>query len=69
MRFDLLSIILILFGLFTLYGIHFKPDFYWERGRIRRTREIIGDRRTSILYYVVGLLMLVVGIWGMFVGF
>lgn len=69
MQFDLLSVILILFGLFTLYGVYFKPNFYWERGRIRRTREIIGDRRTGILYYVAGLLMLAVGVWGIFVGF
>lgn len=61
---DLLDLILIVFGLFTLFGAIVRPDFYWNRGRIRRTREIMGDRNTIILYLVVGLLMLAVGAWG-----
>lgn len=63
---NLLDILLIIFGLYYLYGVVRKPDFYWQRGRIQRTREIIGDRNTQVMYLAVGLIMLGVGIAGMF---
>ena len=66
MRFDLLSIVLTLYGLFTLYGVILRPNFYWERGRIRRTRELIGDNKTRALYLITGVVMFGVGIWGLF---
>lgn len=61
----ILDVILIIFGLFTLVGVIVKPSFYWERGRIQRTRQIIGDKNTAILYYIIGGVMLVVGVMGM----
>ncbi|MBE2198515.1 MAG: hypothetical protein IAE79_07895 [Anaerolinea sp.] len=65
----LLDIILIIFGLFTLFGVVARPGFYWERGRIRRTREIIGDKNTAIMYFVMGSIMLVIGVVGFLGGF
>lgn len=62
----IIDIVLILFGIFTLYGVAAKPDFYWNSRRIARTRGIIGDQSTTVLYIVVGILMLGVGIWGIF---
>ncbi|MCP5096458.1 MAG: hypothetical protein GY943_12970 [Chloroflexi bacterium] len=61
-----IDIVLILFGMFTLYGVATKPDFYWNSRRIARTRQMIGDERTSTMYIVVGILMLGVGVWGIF---
>ena len=63
---DVLNVVLILFGLFTLYGAVFQPDFYWNRGRIRRARDLIGDEKTRIMYLVTGAIMLIVGALGAF---
>lgn len=63
---DLLSIVLTVFGLFTLLAIHFKPDFYWERGRMQHRRKLIGDRNTEIMYYVLGAIMLIAGLLDLF---
>jgi hypothetical protein len=60
---EILDIILIVFGIITILGVIFKPDIYWNRGRLRQTREIIGDRNTAILYLVVGIIMLGVGLY------
>ncbi|RMD51739.1 MAG: hypothetical protein D6835_02955 [Candidatus Thermofonsia bacterium] len=60
---EILDIILIVFGIITILGVIFKPDIYWNRGRLRQTREIIGDRNTTILYLVVGIIMLGVGLY------
>ncbi|GAB4266746.1 MAG: hypothetical protein Kow0080_08240 [Candidatus Promineifilaceae bacterium] len=60
---EILDIILIVFGIITILGVIFKPDMYWNRGRLRQTREIIGDRNTTILYLVVGIIMLGVGLY------
>ncbi len=60
----ILDIFLILFGLFTLYGTLAKPDFYWNRGRIRRARELVGDKFTQTMYIFVGVIMIFVGILG-----
>ena len=64
MQANLIDIVLMLGGLFVLYGVVFKPGIFWERGRIQRTRNIIGDRNTAIMYVVVGVIMFGVGVWG-----
>ncbi len=69
MTIDPLNIILILFGLFTLYGTIAQPDFYWNRGRVMRARQLMGDRNARIMYFATGLIMLGVGAWGTWVGF
>ncbi len=63
---DLLDILLLLFGGYFLIGVIFKPSIFWERGRILRTRDIIGDQKTLILYAVLSLVMIGVGLWGSF---
>ncbi|MCA9931649.1 MAG: hypothetical protein KC419_24370 [Anaerolineales bacterium] len=63
---ELLDIIIIGAGVYTLLGVFLKFDFFWNRGRILRTRQIIGDQRTATMYLVVGLILLGVGIWGGF---
>lgn len=66
---SLIDIILMLGGLYVLYGVTAKPAIFWERGRILRTRQIIGDRNTIIMYLIVGLVMMGVGVWGATIGF
>lgn len=65
---SLIDYLLIAIGLYFFYGVAFKPGFFWERGRIARTRSIIGDRNTTILYIVLAILMLGVGIYGAYGG-
>ncbi len=61
-----LDVFLILFGLFTIYGAIAKPNFYWNSRRISRARKLIGDKTTQNMYVIVGIIMLIVGIVGMF---
>lgn len=63
---DILDILLLLFGGYFLVGVIFKPAIFWERGRIPRTREIIGDQKTIIMYVVLAMVMIGVGLWGSF---
>ena len=63
---DILDILLLLFGGYFLVGVIFKPAIFWERGRILRTRDIIGDQKTVIMYAALSVLMIAVGIWGSF---
>ncbi len=66
MQLGLLEIILLVWGAYYLYGVIFKPAFFWERGRILRTRTIIGDQKTLILYFILALIMIIVGIIGLY---
>jgi len=61
---SLIDIVLLIAGIYTFYGVAFKPHIFWDRGRILRTREMIGDRKTELLYYIVALVMIAVSIWG-----
>lgn len=63
---DILDILLLLFGGYYLVGVIFKPAIFWERGRIVRTRDIIGDQKTLLMYGALAVLMLAVGVWGSF---
>jgi hypothetical protein len=63
---DILDILLLLFGSYFLVGVIFKPGIFWERGRILRTRDTIGDQKTLIMYAVLSLVMIGVGLWGSF---
>ena len=62
----ILDILLLLFGGYFLIGVIFKPSIFWERGRILRTRDIIGDQKTLIMYAILSLIMIGVGLWGSF---
>ncbi len=63
---DILDILLLLFGVYFLIGVIFKPGIFWERGQILRTRDIIGDQKTLIMYGVLSVVMIGVGLWGSF---
>lgn len=57
-----MEIIFILIGIFTLVCTYFKPDFYWESRKAKRTRALLGDTITSIIYYIIGVSVCVFGI-------
>lgn len=57
-----LDVIIIFYGLGILIVNFVKPDWYWNYGRMKRRRELIGDEKTSRMYYVIGAVMLAVGI-------
>ncbi|MEM7331510.1 MAG: hypothetical protein AAF490_05415 [Chloroflexota bacterium] len=61
---SLLDIVILLIGLYFVYGIMFKPAIFWERGRILRTRKVLGDQNTLIFYGILGSIMVIVGILG-----
>ena len=63
---DILDVLLLLFGGYFLIGVIFKPGIFWENRRILRTRDIIGDQRTLMMYGALSILMIGVGIWGSF---
>ena len=63
---DILDILLLIIGIYFLVGVIFKPGIFWERGRVLRTRDIIGDQNTLLMYAVLSVVMIGVGIWGSF---
>ena len=63
---DILDILLLIIGIYFLIGVIFKPSIFWERGRVLRTRDIIGDQNTLLMYAVLSVVMIGVGIWGSF---
>lgn len=63
---DILDILLLLIGIYFLVGVIFKPSIFWEGRRILRTRGIIGDQKTLIMYAVLSIVMIGVGLWGSF---
>ncbi|MCB9007419.1 MAG: hypothetical protein H6656_08680 [Ardenticatenaceae bacterium] len=60
---DLLDILLFLFGGYYLVSVIFKPAIFWKSGRIVRTRDIMGDQKTLIMYGALGVLMIGLGVW------
>lgn len=63
---DFLDVLLLLIGLYFLYGILFKPDIFWNRRRILRTREVMGDNRTMWMYGILGVIMVATALIGAF---
>ncbi len=60
---DILDILLLLFGGYYLFSVIFKPAIFWQSRRIVRTRDILGDQKTLIMYGALGVLMMGLGIW------
>ena len=63
---DILDVLLLLFGGYFLIGVIFKPSIFWESRRILRTRDIMGDQKTLMMYAVLSIIMIGVGVWGSF---
>lgn len=56
------GIALILVGLLTLILTIIKPNFYWNSRKAVRARRIFGDTVASIIYLVLGVIIIVIGV-------
>ena len=54
---------LVLWGLGTFYVAVIRPEKIWKLGKIQGFVQLLGDRTTSILFTVLGLVALIAGIW------
>ncbi|MEM7111349.1 MAG: hypothetical protein AAF614_02885 [Chloroflexota bacterium] len=58
--------IILLYGLYTLFGILVKPDFYWESKRLQMRRERVGDQTVVRMYLFLAVLMIGLGAYQLF---
>lgn len=63
----ILNSLILAYGLYTLFGVYFKPDFYWNSRRLTRARERVGEQTTIRMYTGVGLFMIAVALWAFFI--
>lgn len=49
-------------GLITITLLCYKPTSYWDKPSLRFVRNVIGDDATTIIYFVLNLLLILVGI-------
>ena len=57
----ILDIILIAYGAYTLFGLLFKPDFYWNGKLLTRAREAMGDTLAQVVYLIIAFACLALG--------
>lgn len=62
MSFEVYGYLFIAVGLFTLWGALAKPAFFWSSRRAERTRKLLGENGTMLLYLILGSAFVVVGI-------
>lgn len=55
-------IFMIAFGLFTIISTAIKPRYFWEHRKARAMRKRWGDKVTTIIYFVIGGLLLSLGL-------
>ncbi|MCA9963826.1 MAG: hypothetical protein KC423_06280 [Anaerolineales bacterium] len=63
----ILNSLILAYGIYTLFGIAFKPDFYWNSPRLTRARNLVGDKTTVWMYAFVGVVMIGVALWAFFI--
>lgn len=61
---QLLDFLLMGFGAYFIIAVVIKPAIFWENRRMLQRRRLIGDRRTQILYGLMGVFMFGVGVLG-----
>jgi hypothetical protein len=54
-------IFMIIIGLFTIIHTIIKPSYFWEHKKALGIRQRWGDRATTIIYLVLGGLLLTIG--------
>ena len=62
MSFEVYGYLFIAVGLFTLWGALAKPAFFWSSRNAERTRKLLGEGGTMLLYLILGAALVVVGI-------
>ncbi len=63
MSFEVYGYLFIAVGLFILWGVLAKPTFFWSSRIAERTRKLLGEAGTMILYLILGAALVVVGIF------
>ena len=61
-----LNSIIIAYGVYTLFGILVKPNFYWESKRLQMRRDRVGDRTVVRMYLFVAIFMIGLGAYQLF---
>lgn len=56
------EIILYIFALYPILVGIFTPEVYWNTKRTRRTRKLLGDKLTRIIFVLVGIAIIFIGI-------
>lgn len=51
----ILEYILIVYGIYTIIGVTFKPDFYWNGRAFSRMRSAVGDNLARVVYLILAL--------------
>jgi hypothetical protein len=59
---DYVDIALMMYGFLTLMLIFTKPAWFWDSVRMQQRRAIMGDTKTSYMYYGMSAVMLIVAI-------
>lgn len=59
-----MGFLFIVLGIFTLVCTFYKPSFYWESRKAKSMRKLIGDNGTTMLYYIIGFSVSVIGVLG-----
>ena len=49
-------------GLITITLLYYKPSSYWDKPSIRFVRSLIGNKATTILYFFLSFLLILLGI-------
>ena len=57
------EIILYIFALYPILVGIFTPEIFWNTSRTRRTRKLLGDTLTRIVYVILGIGIIIVGIY------
>jgi hypothetical protein len=57
------AVVLIVLGLIVLLMALIRPAFFWDRGRSRTYRGVMGDKGAMALYLVTALIVIGLGIY------
>lgn len=62
MSFEIYGYLFIAVGLFTIWGALAKPAFFWSSRKAERTRKLLGDGGSMLLYILLGGGLSLVGV-------
>ncbi|MBU5677686.1 hypothetical protein KQI88_14795 [Alkaliphilus sp. MSJ-5] len=54
--------ILVFIGIYFIYGVIRKPNFFWESKGTIRIRNVFGDNRARSFYILIGSFLIMLGI-------
>lgn len=63
--FMLEAIALFCASLISVSLAYYKPQWFWGDLRVMGLRQLLGDRGTLLLYYILGTMMAALSVWTM----